>query len=165
MELDSRLTGLEILGVAIRAEVDAAESYQQLARMVKNHELKAKIEFLKDEELKHERILKELYQHDYPTTALKLPARDFLPELSFTIVEGMTVPEIFKKAMAAEKVSEDFYAQAVKKAQAETGRRMLSYLSAMERSHYYLLNSEYELLVQFDDYHRVEKWTMVHVGP
>jgi len=165
VQLDSRLTSLEIIGVAIRAEVEAAKSYQQLSRMVKNRDLKEKIQFLKGEELKHEQILKALYKKDHASVPLKLPAKDFLPELSFVIEAGMTVPEIFKQAMAAEQISESFYTQAAERSENETGRRMLRYLAAMERSHFHLLNSEYELVVQFDDYHRQEKWTMVHLGP
>lgn len=165
MQLDTRLTSLEIIGVAIRAEVEAAKSYEQLSRMVKNRDLKGKIQFLKGEELKHEQILKTLYKKDYASIPLKLPAPDLIPELSFVITEGMTVPEIFKQAMTAEQVSESFYIQAAERSEDETGRRMLRYLAAMERSHFHLLNSEYELIVQFDDYHRQEKWTMVHFGP
>ncbi len=165
MELDSRLTSLEIIGVAIRAEVEAAKSYEQLSRMVKNRDLKEKIQFLKGDELKHEQILKTLYKKDHASIPLKLPAQDLIPELSFVIEEGMTVPEIFKQAMTAEQVSESFYTQAAQRSEDETGRRMLRYLAAMERSHFHLLNSEYDLIVQFDDYHRLEKWTMVHFGP
>lgn len=71
--------------------------------MIKNPELKEKVEFLKGEERRHESILKALYKRDYPKAPLVLPAEDFLPELSFVLKSGMTVPLVFKSAMESEK--------------------------------------------------------------
>ena len=40
-----QLTPLEALGVAIRAEIEAAQTYERLANLVKNRALKEKAHF------------------------------------------------------------------------------------------------------------------------
>ena len=57
MENRVQLTPLEALGVAIKAEIEAAEMYERLANLVKNRALKEKAHFLQGEELKHRALL------------------------------------------------------------------------------------------------------------
>ena len=45
MVIDSSLTSLEIMGIAIRSEVEASQVYDRLARRVKNWALKEKLLF------------------------------------------------------------------------------------------------------------------------
>ena len=68
------LTAIEALGVAIRAEMDAAEVYAELASRVPNLFLRQKILLLSKEKLQHKRILEEAYKVQFPQVPLVLPS-------------------------------------------------------------------------------------------
>jgi len=55
------------------------------------------------------------------------------------------------------------------RAQDQSGRSLLTYLSRMEHGHYELLRNEYELIAQFPDYYKVEDFhlgeELIHLGP
>lgn len=165
MILDKRLTPLEILGIAIKSEIDAAKVYQNLYDKVRNIDLKKKLEFLKGEEEKHRKVLEELYTKNYPDVELKLPEKSLLPEMEIKISENIPVVALFEKAMDAERVSEGFYREAVEKMDNPQAKAILNHLSGMERSHYFILKTEYDMIQTFDDYYRREKFTLEHIGP
>lgn len=68
-----QLTPLEALGIAIKAEIEAAQTYERLANLVKNRALKAKAHFLQEEELKHRALLEKAYARQFPDVGLVLP--------------------------------------------------------------------------------------------
>jgi hypothetical protein len=76
-----QLTPLEALGIAIKAEIEAAETYERLANLVKNHALKEKAHFLQGEELKHRALLEEAYARQFPDVKAWYP-RTILPTQS-----------------------------------------------------------------------------------
>lgn len=159
------LTPLEILGIAIKSEIEAARVYETLYQKVKNTDLKKKLEFLKGEEEKHGAILEELYTKSYPEVKLKLPEKSLLPEMEITLSEDTPVVVLFEKAMEAEKVSEEFYKEAADRMDNPQAKVMLGYLSGMERSHYSILRTEYDMIQTFEDYYLREKFTLEHIGP
>lgn len=166
--IDPKLTSLEVLGIAIKSEIDAANIYEHLFNKVRNRDLGERLRFLKGEEEKHRKILEELHAKSFPDVELALPANSFVP-MEVAMNRDKTVPELIKLAMEAEKDSERFYTEMAAKSEEQSGKVLLIYLSKMEQGHYNLLANEYELISQFPDYYKVEEFhlgeEMIHLGP
>jgi rubrerythrin len=169
MDLDSRLQPHEILAIAIKSEKEAADIYSRLNDKVRNKLLKRKLEFLIFEEKKHRQILERLFYQRFPDKKLKEPDKSFLPLPKDYLDEKAFVFDLFKIALEAEKASEDFYNRAQQRAEDQGTKKILEYLSRVERSHYFIIKSEIDLLEFFPDYYDVEEFhfghEMVHVGP
>ncbi|MDZ7262073.1 MAG: hypothetical protein ONB05_08210, partial [candidate division KSB1 bacterium] len=110
MAVNKKLTSLEVLGVAIKSELEAAELYRKLANKIKNPTLKEKVQFLMAEEEKHRRIFEGIFKKSFPEVELKLPATSQVPNMEKALREDLTVEEIFQIAMEAERISQNFYA-------------------------------------------------------
>lgn len=169
MSVSSELTSLEVLGVAIKSEIEAAKLYERMEKRVKNFDLKEKLQFLKGEEEKHRRIFDDLFRRKYPGVELKLPEKSMVPMMDVALTKELSVKELFEVAMKAEKLSEEFYADLAKRSKDVTGTSMLNYLSSVERGHYNLLKNEYEMVVEFPAYAETEEFLLgerlMHVGP
>lgn len=169
MAIANDLTPLEILGVAIKSEIEAANLYRHIVSQVVNLDLKERLGFLVREEEKHRRILETAYRHQFPEVPLALPAQSLVPTIAARVQEGAALPELFHLAMEAEQMSEQFYAEQAGRAQEENARTSLMYLSRMEHGHYELLRTELEMIERFPTYYQVEVFDigqeMVHLGP
>ncbi len=169
MPLDVRLKPYEILAEAIRAEIEAAAFYARLLERVKNILLQQKLKFLVFEEKKHRSLLERLYGQRFPERKLELPDRPARSRPAVMLDEKSSILDLFKIALAAEKTAEEFYRQARDAATDEGSQKILSYLARVERSHYFLIKSEIDLLARFPDYYDVEDFhlghELVHVGP
>jgi rubrerythrin len=169
MSIAADLTPLEILGVAIKSEIEAAGLYEYMADRVVNRDLRERLLFLVREEEKHRRILEEAYARQFPDVELALPAHSFVPTVEPALKEGASIPELFRLAMQAESLSAEFYEDVAGRALEETSRATLTYLSRMERGHFELLRTELELIQRFPSYYQVEEFhlgeEMVHLGP
>lgn len=163
--LNKNLTMLEIYGIAIKSEIDAAKVYGEMKNRIENPDLKKKLEFLKKEELKHRKLLTTQYKNQFPDVKLSLPQQGLAPKLNLALENDAPLAKLFELAMAAENDSERFYAEAAKQAQDPTGKKLLHYLSGMERSHYYLLKAEYDLIQQFEKFESYKKFSQEHLGP
>jgi len=165
--LNAKLKPFEILALAIRSEIEAAELYAKLQESVKNKILEQKLKFLVFEEKQHRRILERLYHQRFGAKTIEIPEKSFLPPLS--LEKDFSVLDLFKEALKAEKMSEEFYKEAQRKAESRESQKMLEYLSRVERSHYFMVKSEIDLLSKFPDYYEVEDFhvghDMVHIGP
>jgi rubrerythrin len=173
---DVQLTPLEALGMAIKAEIEAAETYERLANLVKNRALKEKAHFLQREELKHRALLEEAYARQFPDVELVLPAQSLVPrvkeskdEVSVPEPRPEFVEELLALAMEAEQASENFYADLARRSQSQSARTMFQHLSRMESSHFHLLQVEHELITRFPDYYNIEEFhfgdELIHLGP
>jgi len=168
MTIDARKKAPEILGIAVRAEIDAAALYRSLYGRVKNEVLKQKLDFLAKEEDRHKILLERLFKDKYPGQTLRVPeaAR---PAKGIPSVETMAVIDLFKLAMGKEKEAEAVYQDAKVRIEDPAAKKMLDYLSRVERSHYYMLKSEVDLLQAFPDAYEVEGFhigqDLFHVGP
>jgi hypothetical protein len=73
------------LSIAIEAEIEAAETYERLAKLVQTSDatatLKEKAHFLRGEELKHRALLEEAYARQFPDVKAWYP-RTILPTQS-----------------------------------------------------------------------------------
>lgn len=157
------------MALAVKAEIDAADLYAALQRSVRSRLLGRKLEFLIFEEKKHRRILEKLYSQRFAGQTLSLPPTSFLPPALQVEPAALTVPQLFRTALQAEKYSEEFYRSGAKVMSDEAGRKMLEYLARVERSHYFLVKSEIDLLDKFPDSYKVEEADLgeelIHVGP
>ncbi len=169
MAVATDLTPLEIFGVAIKSEVEAARLYQYMADRVVNRDLRGRLLFLVGEEKKHRRILEAVYAHQFPTVPLSLPARSLVPTIEPAMKEDAPIPDLFRLAMQAERLSEEFYNDLVARAPEENSRATLAYLARMEHVHYDLLRGELDLVERFPNYYQAENFElgseMINLGP
>lgn len=142
----------ELLGIAIRAEIDANRIYLDIANSVSNPLLKQKFKMLAFEENKHREILEKFYKVHSKGKKIKVPDRtneDLLPSIHFT--SSSSLVDILYRAMESEKSAESFYARFAEKFENHR-KKILEYLSKVEHSHYLMLKSEYGLAQEFEDY-------------
>lgn len=169
MAIDSKTLPFQVLALAISSEIEAVNVYSRLHKKVKNELLKKKLKFLIYEEKKHRRILEKLYSQRFPSRELELPIKSFLPPVKLRLYSKTSILDMFKAALKAEKISEDFYKDAGSKSEHRETRKILKYLSRVERSHYFMIKSEIDLLDKFPDYYNVEDFhlghDLIHVGP
>lgn len=164
-----QLTPLEALGIAIKAEIEATETYERLANLVKNRTLREKAHFLRGEELKHRAMLEKAYVRQFPDVELVLPAQSLVPGVKAELKGEVSVPDLLALAMEAEQASENFYADLARRSQSNSARAMFQHLSRMESSHFHLLQVEHDLVTRFPDYYDVEEFQFgeefIHLGP
>ena len=151
----------EILAMAVRAEMDAADIYNHLRGRVKNEVLIQKLQFLANEEVRHKAILERLFRDKFPQQTLSVPAKPVRPAKGASLDDATPVADLFKLAMGKEKEAEEFYKGAKATVKDPAGRKVLDYLSRVERSHYYMLKSEIDLLERFPEYFDADEF---HVG-
>lgn len=167
--INLKLSPAEVFGIAIKSEIEAAKSYSKLYEMVKNEILRMKLKFLISEEKKHRRILERLFSQRFPEEKLKIAEKSFLPPVKISKGKKLSVLDLFKLALKAERMSEGFYGEAGERAEDKESKRVLGYLVRVERSHYFIIKSEIDMLDRFPDYYKVEDFhlgqDMFHVGP
>jgi rubrerythrin len=169
MAIDNKLPVWQVLGVAIRSEIDAAAFYARLQERVKNVILVQKLKFLALEEEHHKKILERLLGQKYPDMPKDVPESSLMPPIAVSVGADPTVPALFEAALKAEETAEAFYNEAGGRAEDEAGRKILAYLGRVERSHQAMIKSELELIQRFPDYYNIEDFhigeELFHVGP
>lgn len=169
MSIDLKLKPWEVLGVAIRSEIDAASFYTRLQERVKNAVLLQKLKFLAMEEEHHRKMLDRLFGQKFPGQVRDVPESSLMPPISDALGADPSVLDLLLAALKAEEVSESFYLGSLENAADESSRSLLAYLGRVERSHQAIIKSEIELLRKFPDYFSVEDFhigqEMFHVGP
>jgi rubrerythrin len=169
MALDRNLRPYEVLAMAIRAEIQAADFYAGLLEKVRNILLQQKLKFLVMEEKKHRKILERLHAQRFPEVELKIPDKAAQPGPMGAGSGGASILDLFKMALEAEKLAEQYYRDARGVVADAGSQKMLEYLSRVERSHYFLIKPEIDLLSRFPDYYDVEDFhlgqDLFHVGP
>lgn len=169
MSIDKSLAPWQILGVAIRSEIDAAAFYTRLQGRLKSILLIQKLKFLALEEDHHRTMLKRLLAQKYPDKPKEVPESSLMPPIGVSLPADATVPALFEAALEAEKTAEAYYREAAERVEDEAGRRILAYLGRVERSHQAMISSEIDLIRKFPDYYSVEDFHLAqdlfHVGP
>ncbi len=169
MSLNATLKPTEILAIAVRAEIDAASIYRNLQDRVKNEVLLQKLKFLAHEEERHRALLERLFADRFPGRELTVPDRSDLPLKSVPIDEKSSVLDLFKLALRKEKQAEEFYRDSREAMEDARSQKILEYLSRVERSHFFMIKSEIDLLQKFPDYYNVEDFhvaqDLFHIGP
>jgi rubrerythrin len=142
----------ELLGLALRAEIDANKTYSDLANRFSNPLLKEKFQMLAYEENKHRQTLEKLHQSLYKGEDIQIPEitdEKLLPSIQISPSTGLV--DILYQAMESEKSAQDFYANLASRVK-DPQKKILLYLSKVENSHYLMLKSEYSLAQDFEDY-------------
>ena len=142
----------KLLGYALKAEIDSDRIYTEMSNRVKNPLLVQKFRILAYEEQKHKSVLKNLFRSMYPGDTPEVPEKVDAKLLPAVIIRPSSdLTDILRQAMAAERSAQAFYANLAKRV--DPGRKkVLGYLSKVERSHFLMLRSEYAMARQFEDY-------------
>ena len=133
--IDPELSALEIVGIAVRAEREAFDLYDSLAKRVSNPKLVKELEELARQEKEHEQWLAEYYRE-----ATGLEEAPAVPDVRIQIFgpevhDGMSVIEVLGVAVEKEHAAERVYAEAARRARDASGRRLLEKLVDFERGH------------------------------
>jgi len=99
----------------------------------------------------------------FPGKDIIFPKEHIGPELQPVARELHSVEDIIdliRWAMIAEEIAANFYAELENMMETEDKRRLMRYLSDMEKGHYYTLKAEYELLLDWAMYSQ-----MMNIGP
>lgn len=166
--MDPKLTSLEVIGMAIRSEEDAAKFYGHISRMIENDLVRAKYEHLAREEVHHRRMLTALYKK--MSEGQERPPR--IPGTPET-AEGGGVPEdmagslesLLKLAVKREQKAGTFYRDAADRATDFSGQRILRYLADVENGHELMLEKELEAYLRDMDWYAGKEPELIHVGP
>jgi rubrerythrin len=143
MDENRDLTSLEVLGVAIKSEIDAQRLYKRMKEKVGAEDLNEKLDFLIAQEEKHEMILREVYDKRFPDADLALPPNAIVPMIDDVLARDATLKELFEAGMQAEKMAADFYSGLAERTNDMRAKRTLLYMSNMEESHYAILVAEW----------------------
>lgn len=131
----------ELLGVAIRAEIEAAEIYRRLLNKELNEETRQKVEKLVEQEERHEETFWSIIKDFFPEEEITLPENSGITN-SLEFSEDISLEELFQTAMDSEKGSEEFYRNLRKRFEDTEAKRTLGFLAASEREHYEILKEE-----------------------
>lgn len=155
------------LEMAMKAEEEAAAIYTLLKNKVRNFIMKDKLSFLVSEEEKHKRIIRDLYTKLFPENEIVLPEQSFVPGFDKEVSDETPVVDLLREAMEAEKKSMEFYLDLSERVEEKSAAGILKYLAKMEQSHYSLIEGEYELALNDQQYLDREDfmYDMVHIGP
>jgi rubrerythrin len=157
------LTLVEVLGVAIRSEMDAQAFYQKLARRVKNPVVKQKFLGLAWDEAGHEAMLRKKYCE---VAGKGKPALPVKVEGRARYNSGMSHAEALKLAIRLERAASNLYAKAAKKTADISSRFMLEYLSGFERNHERLLVHELDAVTKYPAWFESESGAdIMLIGP
>ena len=154
----------ELIGMAIKSEIESERIYSQLANRVKNAFLKDKLLFLSSEENGHKRFLESTFSDILGNGEVHMPQGVEVPLPSITIdSENDPVSYILEECVKAEENARVFYESISELFVDEGIKNMLEILARMEYSHQLILENELENAKRFEDYDT--EWPMMHVGP
>jgi len=168
MSIDvASLTLEEALSMALAAEVESSKLYEKLRDSVKNFVMKDKLQFLIEEEKKHQAIIENLFQKLFPSKKPVKVVKPIAPDIKIAIEKDSSVLDLLETAIKVEKIFEDFYQDLAEEVEQRGTQEILLYLSTMEHGHYALLRGEYDLCSRDEDYYARGdfQYDMVHIGP
>lgn len=141
-----------LIGLAIRAEINSQKAYLKLQKRLKNPLLREKIGLLAAEEKKHEKALKNLFKASFPRDELIIPDKTEEKLLPTIIIKpASTLVDLLSQAIHFEKGAAAFYSRLSRRVKGNK-KKLLQYLSRVEKSHALMLQSEYALALQYEDY-------------
>jgi len=164
----AEMTLRQSLEIALASETRAREIYETLYGRVGNMMMRDKLKFLAGEEQKHYDMLRAVFEEKIGGTPAE-PDPSLLPRMVVEFdFEKAELTELWKAAMDAEEVSAEHYDGLAGRVSGRA-KVMFNYLANVEKSHYYLLKSEYEVLAEIDSYTRTDDFpfgmNMINLGP
>ena len=168
MSKEPDFTTLEVLGIAIKSEIEAIKLYTRMKEISKSDDLAIKLDFLIAQETKHKEILTEAYNKKFSDVPLNLPKKSVVPTITEALEKGAGLKELFEAGMEAENLAEKFYSDLADKTRDSNSKSILQHLASMEHSHFSILEAEYKQLefsaeYNSDDYLRGER--LMNLGP
>jgi len=159
----------EIISLAFHSEVKAEQVYLFLKKKIKNKLLRRKLDFLGYEQARHAELLKRFFNQKYPQESMPSPKISFWPEGKVFLTKSSSIKDLFIQALENEKIFENFYLSVSRLMKSPPLRHVFKYLSRVERTHYFIIKTELDLLEKFPDYYQVEDFhfgdELVHIGP
>jgi rubrerythrin len=154
-EQEEGLTSVEALGIAIRAETDMQELYEELAGRSEEPVARRRFELLASVKRQHREHLTERYNELVGELPLKLPPSQ-LPKEILTSKERScwSVEEILEVATDAERQAREFYLRAAREDDDLSGRAMFRFLADMAYRHWLVLAQERDLIIRYPNYGR-----------
>ena len=135
--------------------------------VVKNEALKQKLDFLAKEEDRHKAILERLFRDHFPDRKLVVPAESG-GKKAVGRRRGHVRPGTLQAGHGQGEGSGGVLPGGQGLGRGRPTKRILDYLSRTERSHYYMLRSEIDLLVRFPEYYNAddahEGQDLFHIG-
>lgn len=98
----------ELLAIAVRAEIEAAETYRELLKKDLSEETRNKLEDLVSQEESHEEEFWSILEDFYPEEEISLPENSGITN-PVEISDKTSLDELFRAAMESEVKSEEFY--------------------------------------------------------
>ena len=157
----------QALSMALKSEHEAEAIYKKLKKMVKNFVIKDKLQFLINEEKKHQKVVATLFKKLFPDQEPSKSEKALIPRISISLKDETSVLELLELALEAEKTFEEFYDDLSEEVEERGAQEILQYLSSMEHGHYALLKGEYDLCMRDEMYFDRDdfQYDMVHIGP
>jgi len=162
-KLPAELTVVEILGVAIKKELDAARFYRRLADRIANPLVRERFKALAKDERVHKAMLRAEYKRLTGVGEPPLPPKDFLKDEAYDFA-AFAVEDALRFAIQAERDAQRLYAQAAKTSADPRGKRLLDYLVEFEKGHERQLRAELEFYKKAPLFFEDEN-DLMHVGP
>ncbi len=158
------LTGLEVLGIAIRSEMEACRFYTLAHKEVQNPLLREKLSRLAADEKRHRQILEERYKKSSGEPSPAIPPKGGA-EGTGRMPKDLSPEEILKIAIQKEQEAARFYLREAQRSMDMSGRFMLEYLADFERNHERTLQAELKALERFPDWFSLRDPMVMLVGP
>ncbi len=131
----------ELLGRAVKTEIEEAEFYRDLLEKDLPQETGPKIERFIEQEEGHEEELRATFEDFYPGEKIPVPEGSML-EVPVGISQRTDSRDLMEKAMYGERDAEKFYRELIDEFETKEVRRLLGYLATKEREHYEILKDE-----------------------
>jgi rubrerythrin len=145
------LTALEALGIAIRREMDAATTYQNLASGCANLLARDRFRLLEREAQQQEAMLRRRYQEIFPDVELEVPppsVGEAAPAPAQAAgCEGLR--EVLRFAVEAERRAREFCLEASGATADLTAQAMFRYLADQHARHQMALEGEYDTVLRY----------------
>lgn len=151
--VEKNLTVVELLGLGIRSEEDAAKFYGSLSKLIRNDLVRAKYEGLAREEESHRQMLLQLYRRfTGEQNPPRIPGSPATAEGGGAPLATESIEELLQYAIVREQEAHEFYLNLAPKMSEPQSRRTVEYLAEIERGHEALIKSE------LDSFQRDKQW-------
>ncbi|MEK6986960.1 MAG: ferritin family protein [Candidatus Thermoplasmatota archaeon] len=148
--LTTDLTALEVLGVAVRREMDTARTYPDLASRCTSPLARDRFQLLVQESRQHEALLRARHADLAPGVAVAVPPPlASAPQAAGGSDAGEGLRGALRYAADAERRSREFYLDAAATAADLTGHNMFRYLADAHARHHAELEAEYDLILRY----------------
>ncbi len=139
---------MDIFAYAKKMEKDGEQYYRSLAKTSTDPGLSAVLNELADAEVKHFHILEQMEKLSgslAPTEILK-NAKNIFSSMKVRAGFGPGEIEAYRKALAIEKSSEDFYEQKAAESSNPQQAALFKQIAGEERKHYFLIDNMIEFM-------------------